>query len=106
MYSLDPSVIVLFMELPPVELHFLLSLNCFRLLAHWSIASSCELSLALVSFIKGSFLVLLISDFKSKLQPEIVFEECVRKLKQLYCFKFPHSKYKNNLTKYRNENNQ
>lgn len=69
MYSLDISVIVLFMELPPVELHFLLSLNCFRCLAHRSIASSWELSLALVSLntgSPGSVRVLFTSDFKSK----------------------------------------
>lgn len=46
-YLLEPSVKLLMTELPPTELHLLPSLNCCLLLAHWSIASSWEPSLAL-----------------------------------------------------------
>lgn len=46
-YSLDPSVMLLAKELPPAELHLFWSLSCCLLLAHWSTASSWELSLVL-----------------------------------------------------------
>lgn len=69
-YSLDPSVMLLANELPPAELHLLPSLNCCLLLAHWSIASSWEPSLALVPLGAnscGNLRRVFISKFQSRL---------------------------------------
>lgn len=69
LYSLEPSVKLLMTELPPAELHLLPSLNCCLRLAHCSIASSWEPSLALPPLRASSwdsFRGLLISKFWSR----------------------------------------
>lgn len=67
-------MIVLAMELPPAELHLLLSLYCFRRLAQRSVASSWELPVALSSVDGGSLnkIVFLASDVVPKLRPYIL----------------------------------